>query len=271
PVRCPANVQQGLADEIRRISLAAFAQLGCRDYGRVDLRVSPAGDICILEVNANPDLSPAAGFARALRAAGLPYDQFICQLVEAAATRAPISNPKSEISNLKSPIPDSRFPIPDSSPEPLFRPLDPADVPALTEILTACGVFRPDEVAVGREVLEDAARGDRDYHVIVATDEDRPVGWSCHGLVPLTDATYDLYWIAVHPDFQSLGVGRKLVREIARQLAACSARWLLAETSGQASYEKTRQFYLRTGFELLSTIPDFYHAGDARLIYGLRI
>lgn len=164
-----------------------------------------------------------------------------------------------------------KSPIPNPRPEPLFRPLDPADVPTLTEILAACGVFRPDEVAVGQEVLVDAARGDRDYHVIVATVDERPVGWSCHGRVPLTDATYDLYWIAVHPEFQSLGVGRRLVRQIERQLAESGCRWLLAETSGQPSYEKTRQFYLRAGFELLSTIADFYHAGDARLIYGRRI
>jgi len=271
PVRCPAQVEFSLADDLCRISLATFQQLGCRDYARVDLRVSPDGEIYILEVNANPDLSPAAGFARALRADGVPYEQFIRQLVETARARAPISNLKSEISNLKSQISNPNSQIPNIGPEPLFRPLDPADVPALTEILTACSVFRPNEVAVGREVLVDAARGDRDYHVIVATVADRPVGWSCHGLVPLTDATYDLYWIAVHPDFQSLGVGRKLIRQIERQLAQCQGRWLLAETSGQASYEKTRQFYLRSGFELLSTIPDFYHAGDARLIYGIRI
>jgi D-alanine-D-alanine ligase len=265
--RCPAHVEPELADELCRVSLAAFTQLGCRDYGRVDLRVSAKGEIYVLEVNGNPDLAPTAGLARALRAAGISYDQFICQLVETAAARASISSLKSQISDFKSQISNLKSPIPDSR----FRPLDPADVPALTEILNACGVFRPDEMAVGREVLDDAAGGDRDYHVIVATVDDRPVGWSCHGLVPLTDATYDLYWIAVHPDFQSHGVGRKLVREIARQLADGNARWLLAETSGQPSYEKTRQFYLRAGFELLSTIPDFYHSGDARLIYGLRI
>lgn len=102
PVHCPASVEPSLAAEIRRVSLAAFHQLGCRDYGRVDLRVNGRGEIYILEVNANPDLSPAAGFARALQADGISYEQFICQLVETARARDPISNLGSQISNLKS-------------------------------------------------------------------------------------------------------------------------------------------------------------------------
>jgi ribosomal protein S18 acetylase RimI-like enzyme len=143
----------------------------------------------------------------------------------------------------------------------------------LVGILERCGVFRRDEIEVGREVLEAAIKQgpDGDYQVVVAHAEERQVGWACYGLVPLTDATYDLYWIAVDPGVQSQGIGRTLIDHILRDLKKAEARWLLAETSAGEAYAPTRQFYLRTGFQLLSSIPDFYRTGDGRLIFGRRI
>jgi D-alanine-D-alanine ligase len=87
PVRCPADVEPQLASKIERIALDAFKVIGCRDYARVDMRISREGEVFILEVNANPDLSPSAGLARALAAAGIGYDAFLMQLVENAARR----------------------------------------------------------------------------------------------------------------------------------------------------------------------------------------
>lgn len=88
PVRCPADVEPALADRISAFALGAFRLTGCRDYARVDVRVNAAGDVFILEVNGNPDLGPTAGLARAIRAGGMTYDEFILRLVETAARRA---------------------------------------------------------------------------------------------------------------------------------------------------------------------------------------
>jgi D-alanine-D-alanine ligase len=88
PVRCPANVDESLAEHIRDIALAAFQVTGCRDYARVDLRVNREDNIFVLEVNANPDAGPNAGLARALVAAGIQYRDFALRLVETAAKRA---------------------------------------------------------------------------------------------------------------------------------------------------------------------------------------
>ncbi len=91
PVRCPADVAPELASEIGQVALAAFRLTGCRDYARVDLRVDAEGRPHVLEVNANPDISPTAGFARALRAAEIEYDTFIDRLVRTThANRAEI-------------------------------------------------------------------------------------------------------------------------------------------------------------------------------------
>ncbi|HEX7450261.1 MAG TPA: hypothetical protein VF306_22065 [Pirellulales bacterium] len=87
PVRCPARVSDELAAEIQRVSLAAFALTGARDYARVDLRLDADERVYILEVNANPDISPSAGLARAILASGISYNEFILRLVDTAAQR----------------------------------------------------------------------------------------------------------------------------------------------------------------------------------------
>ncbi|HEX4150450.1 MAG TPA: hypothetical protein VHY20_15740 [Pirellulales bacterium] len=87
PSVCPAPIDAQLAARLEQVALAAFRITGCRDYGRVDLRVDEAGQVYILEVNGNPDLSPSAGFAKALAAAGIAYDQFVERLVQSGAAR----------------------------------------------------------------------------------------------------------------------------------------------------------------------------------------
>jgi D-alanine-D-alanine ligase len=84
PARCPADVAPDLADEIRRMGLAAFRLTDCRQYARVDLRIDAAGRPYVLEVNGNPDINPSAGLARQIHASGMAYDEFVCRMVQQA-------------------------------------------------------------------------------------------------------------------------------------------------------------------------------------------
>ena len=76
-------------DDALLAALAALARecwrlLGLRGYARVDFRVDRAGRAWILEANANPCLSPDAGFAAAVDRAGLSFDEGIAAIVAAA-------------------------------------------------------------------------------------------------------------------------------------------------------------------------------------------
>jgi D-alanine-D-alanine ligase len=67
---CPAEVDADLQRRLSDLALSAYRLLGCRDYARVDLRTDAEGEPFILEVNPNPDFSPQAGLARALKVSG---------------------------------------------------------------------------------------------------------------------------------------------------------------------------------------------------------
>jgi len=69
------------------VALDAYRALRVRDYGRVDLRVTPTGEIYVLEVNASCYLEQSDEFAMAARAAGIAYDDLIQRIVEAAVAR----------------------------------------------------------------------------------------------------------------------------------------------------------------------------------------
>lgn len=112
PPRCPADVNPRVAAKLTEIAKKAYSLIGCRDYARVDFRVTPAGRPFVLEVNPNPDYSPSAGFARALAAAGTTYEQFTVDLVENALRRggrqSPIIPLELDVASIPLPPPKKR-------------------------------------------------------------------------------------------------------------------------------------------------------------------
>jgi D-alanine-D-alanine ligase len=83
---CPAELDIDTRRTVESVALRAYVALQCRDYARVDIRLKN-GTPYILEVNPNPDISPQAGFARSLKAAGIPYEDFVNRLVMMACKR----------------------------------------------------------------------------------------------------------------------------------------------------------------------------------------
>ena len=64
-----------LLDNLEELARQCWRLFMLRGWGRVDFRVDQQGRPWILEVNANPCLSPDAGFAAALRQAGIEFDE----------------------------------------------------------------------------------------------------------------------------------------------------------------------------------------------------
>ncbi|MFW5791890.1 MAG: D-alanine--D-alanine ligase family protein, partial [Desulfohalobiaceae bacterium] len=73
---------QGLLEQLRELSLNCWRLFGLRGYARVDFRVDAHGRPFILEVNANPCLSPDAGYAAALEQAGIGFAEALERILE---------------------------------------------------------------------------------------------------------------------------------------------------------------------------------------------
>jgi D-alanine-D-alanine ligase len=84
----PCELEPELEERVVATALAAFEALECRDYGRVDLRVTADGQPYVIDINPNCDLHPDAGFARAAAAAGIDYSDLALRLVELALERS---------------------------------------------------------------------------------------------------------------------------------------------------------------------------------------
>jgi D-alanine-D-alanine ligase len=78
---CPAEIPPGLAGRLSEIALSCARIFRLTGYARVDFRMNAEGELFVLEVNPNPDISPDAGMARAARAAGLPYPDLILEIL----------------------------------------------------------------------------------------------------------------------------------------------------------------------------------------------
>lgn len=83
----PESLDTELAERMQKVAVEAFHALRLRDYARIDLRVSPSGDIYVIEVNPNCYLEKESEFANAARKSGLDYDALIARITELALAR----------------------------------------------------------------------------------------------------------------------------------------------------------------------------------------
>ncbi len=83
-VICPASVGVEERQRIMETAAAAFKLLGCAGYARVDMRMDEDGELSVIEVNPNPDISPGAGAVLQAAAAGMSYTQFVEKIVQLA-------------------------------------------------------------------------------------------------------------------------------------------------------------------------------------------
>lgn len=85
---CPADLPQEQTLLAQELALKATEALGTRDYARVDMRMNKKGELFILEVNPNPNLSEGTGIARSAQAARIPFKDLLGTIVESAMERA---------------------------------------------------------------------------------------------------------------------------------------------------------------------------------------
>ena len=156
----------------------------------------------------------------------------------------------------------------------MIRPMESRDKAAVMALIEATNFFHAHEVIVAEELVDVylGVPDQKDYQVIVIESAEGEVaGYLTYGPTPMAVGVYDLYWMAVDPQAQGQGYGRRLVEWLETYVKAEHGRLIIIETSSSGKYEPTRRFYLGLKYTEVARIPDYYQEGDDRVIYTKRM
>lgn len=137
------------------------------------------------------------------------------------------------------------------------------------DIIESTGFFHSYEIAVAVELVEERLKKgiESGYYFIFAETGGKTVGYTCCGNIPCTLHSFDLYWIAVHNDYRSHGLGKILMDKTEEAIKKMGGKGIFIETSSREKYIPTQKFYDKCNCELVARINDFYDTGDDKLIY----
>ncbi|NWF91861.1 MAG: GNAT family N-acetyltransferase [Syntrophaceae bacterium] len=155
-----------------------------------------------------------------------------------------------------------------------IRSLLPKDRAKLHAMLIKAGVFTQAEIDVAMELIDIVLKDktQKDYQInCMVDDQDQAVGYICFGPAPMTQGTFDLYWIVVDRNFQGGGIGSKLLDFLEDVLKKLGGRMILVDTSSVPEYEKAQDFYLKKGFKEIARVPNYYAPGNDRITLCKRL
>jgi len=147
------------------------------------------------------------------------------------------------------------------------------DKEAVNNIVHATHMFSDEEANVAIELVEACLREGKlsGYLFLFAELDGAVVGYACYGKVPGSVSSYDLYWVAVHPNYQGRKIGSLLLTQVEKQASFLGGDKLYIETAGKSLYQKTRSFYEKMGYQKEAVLKDFYAPADDKIIYMKRI
>ncbi|MBF0316711.1 MAG: GNAT family N-acetyltransferase [Nitrospirae bacterium] len=150
----------------------------------------------------------------------------------------------------------------------LRREVRDSDREGVRRILGATGVFHPREIDVAEELVIDAlALGSESEYLFIFADVDATtVGYICYGAISMTEAGFDLYWIATDPLFYNRDIATKLLREAEGHIVTLGGRYIFVETSSKVQYLPARGFYGKRGYVEVARVPNYYANGDDKVI-----
>lgn len=264
-----------LLDKLKNIAIRCWNNFNLKGYARIDFRIDKEGNPWILEVNCNPCLSPDAGFQAALNRASITFAEAVEMMVDSAfdpaKTARSVMRDRYQIDNVARTSTENSV---RGKAEPAAKPILRREVreqdrEAISHILVSAGNFNPEEIEIALELLDDFNRlgTASGYNFIFAEVDDLTVGYICYGPIPLTASSFDIYWIAVLPDRQSLGIGATLMKSCEQAIAADGGHAIYIDTSGRDSYLQARKFYQKNGYRQAVRLTDFYATDDDKVLY----
>lgn len=148
------------------------------------------------------------------------------------------------------------------------------DRAAVSKLINEIDLFTLSEKEVVFELLEIYLTNSlqKDYQFFVTLEDNGDFSsFICFGPTPMTENTYDLYWIATHPAHRRKGLALALIRFMSNFMTENNAKIIRVETSGKELYGETVKFYDHLNFSEEARIRDFYADGDDLVIFTHRL
>jgi ribosomal protein S18 acetylase RimI-like enzyme len=142
------------------------------------------------------------------------------------------------------------------------------DIAELIALAEATGLFEPEQTESLAQMMHQYFNGKTESRDLWLTYySDKPVGVAYVAPERMTEGTWNLYLIAVHPNHQKKGYGKSLLQHVEQALAEQGERILLVETSGTDDFEYVRTFYRNNGYEEEARIREFYASGIDKIVF----
>lgn len=148
--------------------------------------------------------------------------------------------------------------------KPIIKATATDDIPALQEVLNKTGLF-PSEMLP--DMLAPSIASETQAIWLTCHVGGRAVGLCCTAPEDLTDGTWNMLALAIHPDWQGQRLGAALVKAAEQHLIDKKQRILIVETSGTDDFARTRRFYAQNGYGEEARIRDFWADGDDKVIF----
>ena len=145
----------------------------------------------------------------------------------------------------------------------MIRRAVPEDCSAIGQLAEKAGLF-PAEVLP--ELIAPFFTGEDGHHWLVVQGEAEPAAFCYCAMERFTDATFNL--LAIASEQRGAGFGKRLIGALEVELSAVGGRLLLVETSSQPQFAPTQAFYRSAGFDHVATIPDYWAAGDDKIVFS---
>ena len=113
-------------------------------------------------------------------------------------------------------------------------------------MVAGAGVFTQEEVETAEELVDGTLDSDGDpdpYLILIAELSNRIVGYVCYGHIPMTQASWDLYWIATDTTVRRQGVAHQLCEAMEQDIRERGGKHVRVETSSTIGYVAAHRFY----------------------------
>ena len=154
----------------------------------------------------------------------------------------------------------------------VIRELSQDDVDEAVRLVVAAGMFSSEDSYVVRDLLGHYGGGPgAEGHLCLVDEESgRIVSVAYYQPKGPANRLWNLTMIAVLPELQGTGRGSALLRHVEDDLRSREQRMLLVDTSGTTQYDRTREFYGKSGYAQVARIRDYWTDGDDLVVFAKR-